>query len=76
MMGIDPIEARRAERARQRLEAAKVITLAEVAEAYIAAHKSGWRNGKHKAQWENTLKTHAAPISCPCRCSQSTQGLC
>jgi integrase len=60
--GIDPIEARRAERARQRLEAAKVITLAEVAEAYIAAHKAGWRNGKHKAQWENTLKTHAAPI--------------
>ncbi len=60
--GIDPIEARRAERARQRLGAAKVITLAEVAETYIAAHKAGWRNGKHKAQWETTLKTHAAPI--------------
>jgi integrase len=60
--GIDPIKARRAERTLQRLDAAKVITLAEVAEAYIAAHKAGWRNGKHKAQWENTLKTHAAPI--------------
>jgi len=60
--GIDPIEARRAEWTRQRLDAAKVITLAEVADAYIAAHKAGWRNAKHKAQWENTLKTHAAPI--------------
>jgi integrase len=60
--GIDPIEARRAERVRQRLDAAKVVTLAEVAETYIAAHKAGWRNGKHKAQWENTLRTHAAPI--------------
>ncbi|MGB8631958.1 MAG: integrase arm-type DNA-binding domain-containing protein [Xanthobacteraceae bacterium] len=60
--GIDPIKARRAERARQQLDAAKAITFAEVAEVYITAHKAGWRNGKHKTQWENTLKTHAAPI--------------
>lgn len=60
--GIDPIEARRAVRARERLDAPKAITFGEVAETYIAAHKAGWRNGKHKAQWENTLKTHAAPI--------------
>jgi integrase len=60
--GIDPIEARRAERTRQRLDAAKAITFAKVAEGYITAHKAGWRNRKHKAQWENTLKTHAAPI--------------
>ena len=60
--GIDPIEARRAERARQRLDAAKAVTFGEVAEIYINAHRAGWRNGKHKAQWENTLKTYAAPI--------------
>ena len=60
--GIDPIEARRAERARQRLDAAKAVTFGEVAEIYINAHRAGWRNEKHKAQWENTLKTYAAPI--------------
>jgi integrase len=60
--GIDPIEARRAERARQRLDAAKAITFGEVAASYIASHKAGWRNGKHVAQWEATLSTHAAPL--------------
>jgi integrase len=60
--GIDPIEARRAERARQRLDAAKAITFGEVATAYIASHKAGWRNDKHATQWENTLRTHAAQI--------------
>ena len=60
--GIDPIMARRAERARQRLDAAKAITFGEVAALYIAAHRAGWRNDKHAAQWETTLKTHAAPI--------------
>ena len=60
--GIDPIEARRAARARQRLDAAKAITFGEVAALYIAAHRAGWRNDKHAAQWETTLKTHGAPI--------------
>jgi integrase len=60
--GIDPIEARRAERVRQRLDAAKATTFGEVAATYIASHKAGWRNEKHAAQWETTLRTHAAPI--------------
>ena len=38
--GIDPIEARRAERARQRLDAAKTITFGGVAASYIASHKA------------------------------------
>ena len=49
--GIDPIEARRTERARQRLDAAKAITFGEVRRSYIAAHRAGWRNEKHAAQW-------------------------
>ena len=60
--GIDPIEARRAERARQRLDAAKAITFKQCAEAYIASHRAGWRNGKHAAQWGATLSTYAYPI--------------
>ena len=60
--GIDPIEARRAERARQRLDAAKAVTFKQCAEAYINAHRAGWRNGKHAAQWGATLATYAYPI--------------
>jgi integrase len=60
--GIDPIEHRRAERSRQRLEAAKAITFKECAESYIASHRTGWRNAKHKYQWTATLETYAEPI--------------
>lgn len=28
---------------------------------YIEAHKAGWKNVKHAAQWENTLNTYAYP---------------
>lgn len=59
--GLDPIEARRAERARQRLDAAKSVTFKQCAEAYIAAHRSGWRNAKHAGQWSATLATYAYP---------------
>jgi integrase len=60
--GIDPIDARRAERARQRLEVAKAITFKECAEAYINAHGAGWKNEKHAAQWPSTLKTYAYDV--------------
>ncbi|HKD23470.1 MAG TPA: integrase arm-type DNA-binding domain-containing protein, partial [Rhizomicrobium sp.] len=59
--GADPVEARRQERAKQRLDAAKSMTFAEAAERYIASHKAGWRNAKHATQWTNTLNTYAGP---------------
>ena len=59
--GIDPIEARRAERARQRLDAAKAVTFKQCAEAYINAHRAGWRNDKHAAQWGATLRPTLIP---------------
>ena len=60
--GIDPIEARRAERTRQRLDAAKAITFKQCAESYIASHGAGWRNEKHKYQWPATLNAYAYPV--------------
>ena len=60
--GIDPIEARRTERARQRLDAAKAISFKECAESYITSHSAGWRNEKHKHQWTATLSAYAYPI--------------
>jgi integrase len=60
--GIDPIEARKAARLRLRLDEAKAMTFKQCAEAYLKAHRAGWHNGKHAAQWEATLATYAEPI--------------
>jgi integrase len=60
--GIDPIEARKAQRDQKKLEAAKAMTFDACAAAYIEAHQAGWRNAKHQDQWRNTLKTYAAPV--------------
>lgn len=59
--GLDPLEVRKAERQRQRLEAAKAKTFAECAEAYIADHKAGWKNPKHAKQWPATLAAYVYP---------------
>src|SRR5262249_52561675 len=45
-----------------RLTAAKSITFKGCADRYINAHRAGWRNGKHAAQWESTLRTYVEPI--------------
>src|SRR5262249_60469396 len=60
--GIDPIEARRAARAQQRLDVAKSMTFRECAERYIASHRAGWRNAKHAEQWESSLRRFTFPV--------------
>jgi integrase len=63
--GVDPIEARRGQRAAARLDAAKAMTFAECADAYIEAHRAGWRNAKHGAQWAATIAAYVDPIFGP-----------
>jgi integrase len=60
--GIDPIDARRAGRIEERIEAARTMSFAECAAAYIAAHRAGWRNTKHAVQWRSTLAAYVYPI--------------
>jgi len=60
--GHDPIAARHAARAAARLANVHTMTFDQCAEAYIAAHKSGWKNPKHAGQWSATLKTYASPV--------------
>jgi len=60
--GIDPIEARKAQRMRARLDAAKAMTFQQCAEAHINAHRPGWRTSKHAAQWQATLVAYAGPV--------------
>lgn len=59
--GHDPIEARKAEQQRAKLEAAKMKTFAECAKAYIEAHQAGWKSEKHAKQWAATFETYAFP---------------
>ncbi len=60
--GIDPLAAREGHEAREKLQKAGTITFAECAKKFIAAHKAGWRNGKHVEQWQKTLATYAGPV--------------
>src|SRR5438132_5007911 len=63
--GRDPIAARRAERVKGKLDAAKAMTFRACAERYIAAHKVGWRSPKSLKAWEGTLGADVYPILGP-----------
>lgn len=60
--GIDHLAERQAAQAKARLEAAKAMTFTQCAKAYVKAHRAGWRNVKHAAQWTATLSTYADPV--------------
>jgi integrase len=64
--GIDPLEARRAEKTRRAAEkaaeAAALVTFRKAAEGYIETNKSAWRNAKQAWQWIATLEAHVYPV--------------
>jgi integrase len=51
--GINPKDARKSSAG---------ATFAECADQLIEAMRPSWRNGKHAAQWEMTLRDYAAPL--------------
>jgi hypothetical protein len=38
------------------------MTFDACCDAYIAAHRDGWRNAKHQSQWVATLRDYASPV--------------
>jgi integrase len=62
LAGLDPVEQRRAQRAANALADAKAMTFDQCRDAYIAAHRAGWRNAKHAKQWTATLTTYVTPM--------------
>jgi integrase len=62
LQGIDPVEQRKQERQRGRMESAKAMTFDQCRDAYIAAHAPSWKNPKHAQQWINTLSTYVTPV--------------
>jgi integrase len=60
--GIDPLNAKTAQRQAQRLAVAKGRTFRQCAAQFIEKNRAGWRNPKHRQQWENTLATYVYPV--------------
>jgi Phage integrase central domain/Arm DNA-binding domain len=60
--GINPIAARDAERLQRTAEDARAMTFDHCADAFIKAHSSGWKNQKHIAQWQATIRTYVSPV--------------
>lgn len=60
--GINPLVAKKQSQVAAALADAKMMSFDQCAEAYILAHKAGWKNAKHIDQWTNTLNTYASPV--------------
>lgn len=58
----DPLAVRRAETTATLVATVKSMTFAECAERYIEAHRAGWRNAKHAAQWPQSLEAYVYPV--------------
>jgi integrase len=59
--GIDPLDAKAAQRQAQRVSIAKGRIFRECAAEFIEKNRAGWRNAKHAAQWTATLATYVYP---------------
>jgi integrase len=55
LAGGDPLAARALTRVRS-------MTFDACVGKYLDAHRAGWKNPKHRQQWEITLRTHASPV--------------
>ena len=60
--GQDPITTKHAQRADAREQHEKRLPFGRCAELYIDVHRNGWKNPKHAAQWDSTLRTHCILI--------------
>jgi hypothetical protein len=60
--GVDPLAARRAGQQAAAVRKAKTITFEACAQAYIQAHRAGWKSAVHAKQWANTLDRYAHPV--------------
>lgn len=61
LVGVDPIEARHAEKDRQRADARARMTFKEAALKYLDVHVPTWKNPKHCQQWKMRLRKYCFP---------------
>lgn len=60
--GVDPIQAKRADRAAKKAAAAATKTFKECAADFIEGRRHEWRSGAHEIQWSQTLRQYVYPI--------------
>ena len=60
--GIDPLEARRSERAARKATAASKLTFKEASLKFAAQRDREWTSGRHAAEVLRSLKTYAWPV--------------
>jgi integrase len=61
--GNDPIDIKRGQnQARKAALSSTRLTFDDCAAKYIESHQLGWKNEKHRNQWQNTLATYASPV--------------
>jgi integrase len=60
--GIDPIDHRKAEKAKRAAATAKLFLFREAVELFFNQHEAKWRNRKHRTQFTNTLRQYAFPV--------------
>jgi integrase len=60
--GIDPLDARKTERAKQAVAVAKSITFEQAALQYFNFHERKWANVKYSAQFLSSLRAYAFPV--------------
>ncbi|MCF1710277.1 integrase arm-type DNA-binding domain-containing protein [Tabrizicola sp. J26] len=59
--GIDPVEERKAAKARLALAQRRGMLFRDAVDKALAAKLDAFRNEKHRDQWRNTLETYAMP---------------
>jgi integrase len=59
--GVDPLQARQAQREAARQAMARQVRFDDAAEAFVTEHEGTWRSLKHAKQWRSTLATYAFP---------------
>jgi integrase len=60
--GIDPIDAKKAQRTAQTLEAARSILFKDAAKQYFDHHQASWSSAKHARQFWKSLEMYALPV--------------
>lgn len=59
--GVDPVEARKAAKAALAAAQSRGLTFDAATKKYLETKLEGFKNAKHRQQWENTLATYASP---------------
>jgi hypothetical protein len=59
--GVDPLDAKRQEKAARKAASLRAMSFKECAEDYVAAHSGKW-SAKHGSQWSTSLAAYAYPV--------------